>query len=170
MKQQIDMMTSLKSVYEKSLGVLNSLNSLNNSKFFAGLVMLMMNIGARYYTITLSKTQEDFIRYNLAREFIIFAMAWVATRDIVTSILITAAFVVLADYLFNEQSRMCVIPESFIRNQQLKKSRIKAEKPVTPEKEQKALATLEKAKRQREAESQVKFMNLLNQGQFQQIV
>lgn len=144
------------------------LSSLNNSKFFAGLVMLMMNIGARYYTITLSKTQEDFIRYNLAREFIIFAMAWVATRDIVTSIMITASFVILADYLFNEQSRMCVIPQSFIQKQQLIKSRIKAEKPITPEKERKALATLEKAKKQREMESQVTYLNLMRQQQFDQ--
>lgn len=144
------------------------LSSLNNSKFFAGLVMLMMNIGARYYTITLSKTQEDFIRYNLAREFIIFAMAWVATRDIVTSIMITASFVILADYLFNEQSRMCVIPQSFIQKQQLLKSRIKAEKPITPEKERKALETLEKAKKQREMESQVTFLNLMRQQQFDQ--
>jgi hypothetical protein len=147
-----------------------AMSSLNNSKFFAGLVMLMMNVGARYYTISLSKTQEDFIRYNLAREFIIFAMAWVATRDIITSIMITAAFVILADYLFNEQSKMCVIPESFIRHQQLMKSRIKSEKPVTPEKERKALETLERAKKQREMESQVKYLNLLQQQQFEQIL
>ena len=147
-----------------------ALHSLNNSKFFAGLVMLMMNVGARYYTITLSKTQEDFIRYNLAREFIIFAMAWVATRDVITSIMVTAAFVILADYLLNEQSRMCVIPESFIQKQKLMKSRIKEEKPVTAEKERKALETLERAKKQREMESQVKYLNLLQQQQFEQIL
>lgn len=140
-----------------------TLNSLNNSKFFAGLVMLMMNVGARYYTITLSKTQEDFIRYNLAREFIIFAMAWVATRDIITSIMITASFVILADYFFNEQSCMCVIPKSYIQKQQLIKSRVETEKPVMPEEERKAIETLEKAKKQREMDSQVKFVNILQQ-------
>lgn len=140
-----------------------TLNSLNNSKFFAGLVMLMMNVGARYYTITLSKTQEDFIRYNLAREFIIFAMAWVATRDIITSIMITASFVILADYFFNEQSCMCVIPKSYIQKQQLIKSRTETEKPVMPEEERKAIETLEKAKKQREMDSQVKFVNILQQ-------
>ena len=137
-----------------------ALNSLNNSKFFAGLVMLMMNVGSRYYTVTLSKTQKDFIRYNLAREFIIFAMSWIATRDIVTSIMITASFVILADYLFNEQSKMCVIPESFIRRQQQLKEEAKKEKPVTPEKEQKARATLERAERQRQMEEQARYMNM----------
>ncbi len=137
-----------------------ALNSLNNSKFFAGLVMLMMNVGSRYYTVTLSKTQKDFIRYNLAREFIIFAMSWIATRDIVTSIMITASFVILADYLFNEQSKMCVIPHSFIQKQQKLKEEAKKEKPVTPEKEQKARATLERAEKQRQMEEQARYMNM----------
>lgn len=141
------------------------IQSLNNSKFFAGLVMLMMNVGARYYTITLSKTQEDYLRYNLAREFIIFAMAWVATRDIVTSILITAAFVILADYLLNEESRICVIPESFLQKQQLIRSRLANEKLITPEEERKALETLEKAQQQKKLESQVAFVNVLQQYQ-----
>ena len=35
-----------------------NLASLNNSKFFAGLVMIMLNIGSKYITIELSKTQE----------------------------------------------------------------------------------------------------------------
>lgn len=137
-----------------------ALNSLNNSKFFAGLVMLMMNVGSRYYTVTLSKTQKDFIRYNLAREFIIFAMSWIATRDIVTSIMITASFVILADYLFNEQSKMCVIPQSFIQKQQKLKEEAKKEKPVTPEKEQKARATLERAEKQRQMEEQARYMSM----------
>ena len=137
-----------------------ALNSLNNSKFFAGLVMLMMNVGSRYYTVTLSKTQKDFIRYNLAREFIIFAMSWIATRDIVTSIMITASFVILADYLFNEQSKMCVIPQSFIQKQQKLKEEAKKEKPVTPEKERKARATLERAEKQRQMEEQARYMSM----------
>ena len=137
-----------------------ALNSLNNSKFFAGLVMLMMNVGSRYYTVTLSKTQKDFIRYNLAREFIIFAMSWIATRDIVTSIMITASFVILADYLFNEQSKMCVIPSVIHPKAAETERRGEEEKPVTPEKEQKARATLERAEKQRQMEEQARYMNM----------
>lgn len=137
--------------------------SLNNSKFFAGIVMLMLNIGARHITINLSKTQEEFLKYNVARELVIFAMAWVGTRDLITSILITAAFVVLADYLFNEESSYCIIPEHVIHKQQLMKSRIEPDAFVTPEEERKALETLEKVKRHRELEAQVEFTNALQQ-------
>ena len=39
-----------------------SLNSLNNSRFFAGLVMIMLNIGSKYVTIELSKSQEQYLK------------------------------------------------------------------------------------------------------------
>ena len=35
-----------------------ALASLNNSKFFAGIVMIMMNIGSKYISIKLTKSQE----------------------------------------------------------------------------------------------------------------
>ena len=140
----------------------NSLNSLNNSKFFAGIVMLMLNLGARFYRVSLSKTQEDFLRYNLARELIIFAMAWVSTRDIITSILITAAFVVLTDYLLNEDSCACVIPKRALDKQHMMRSRMEETGGrVTKEEERKAIETLEKARKQKEMESQVLFSSKL---------
>ena len=42
------------------------LHSLNNSRFFAGLVMIMLNVGSKYITIELSKSQEQYLRNTLA--------------------------------------------------------------------------------------------------------
>lgn len=136
-------------------------SSLNNSKFFAGIVMLLLNIGARHMTINLSKTQEEFLRYNVAKEIVIFAMAWVGTRDLVTSLLVTAAFVVLADYLFNEDSRFCIIPEKIIEHHRLMKTRLEPEDDVSPEDERKALETLEKVNKKKRLEAQVTYINAL---------
>jgi hypothetical protein len=44
------------------------------------------------------------------REILIFAMVFTATKDIVTSILMTAAFIILSDFLLNERSRFCLAP------------------------------------------------------------
>ena len=41
--------------------ILEYLKALNNSKFFAGLVMIMLNIGSKYVTIELSKNREKVI-------------------------------------------------------------------------------------------------------------
>ena len=56
-----------------------AMQTVNNSKFFAGLVMLMINIGSKYITIELSKTQEAYLKYTLARQLLIFSLIWMGT-------------------------------------------------------------------------------------------
>jgi hypothetical protein len=72
-----------------------------------------MNIGSKYITVDLSKTQENYIKYSLGRQILIFAIIWMGTRDIVTSLIMTIIFILFADYLFNEHSRYCIIPEKY---------------------------------------------------------
>tara|TARA_Y100000813_G_C23952481_1_gene253306 strand:- start:29 stop:559 length:531 start_codon:yes stop_codon:yes gene_type:complete len=86
------------------------INSINNSKYFAGIIMLMINIGSKYVTIELSKSQESYLKYTLGRQILIFSLLWMGTRDIVISLILTAVFVLLANYLFNEESRFCLMP------------------------------------------------------------
>jgi len=97
----------------KDLGFFTLLKSLNDNKFFAGVVMLTMNIGSKYISIELSKTQENYIKYSLGRQILIFAVLWMGTRDIVTALILTIVFILFADYLFNEHSKYCVIPEKY---------------------------------------------------------
>ena len=92
---------------------LSILKSLNDNKFFAGIVMLTMNIGSKYVSIELSKTQENYIKYSLGRQILIFAVLWMGTRDIVTSLILTVIFILFADYLFNEHSQYCIIPDNY---------------------------------------------------------
>jgi uncharacterized protein YdcH (DUF465 family) len=91
----------------------NSVKSVNNSKLFAGIIMLLMNIGSRYIQVKFSKSQEAFMKNYVVREVLIFAVCWMATRDIVLSIILTASFFVLTEHLFNEDSQFCVLPEKY---------------------------------------------------------
>jgi hypothetical protein len=97
----------------KDLGFFTLLKSLNDNKFFAGIIMLTMNIGSKYISIELSKTQENYIKYSLGRQILIFAVLWMGTRDIFTALVLTIIFILFADYLFNEHSKYCVIPEQY---------------------------------------------------------
>ena len=135
------------------------LSSLNNSKFFTGLVILMMNIGSKYVTIELSKSQEEYIRYNLAREFLIFSMVWMSTRDIITSILVTAAFIILADYLLNENCKYCILPNKY---KYILNKRLHPEDQVTETQLNQALQILEKARKQDELRKQAEFLQYFN--------
>jgi hypothetical protein len=98
---------------EKSKSMFSGLKLLNDSKFFAGIVILIMNIGSKYISVELSKTQENYIKYSLGRQILIFAIIWMGTRDIVTSLIMTIIFILFADYLFNEHSKYCIIPDKY---------------------------------------------------------
>ena len=60
--------------------------SINNSKFFAGLVMIMLNIGSKYITIQLSESQQEYLNtLSFARQLLIFSIIWMGTKDIYLS-------------------------------------------------------------------------------------
>ena len=86
---------------------------LNNSLFFAGIVMLMLNIGARYIELKLDPSTENFLKTALTKEVLVFSVAWMGTRDLVLALVLTAVFVVLADYGLNANSQYCIMPEKY---------------------------------------------------------
>lgn len=90
----------------------NSLLSINNSKIFAGIIMIIINIGSRYIPLGFSKAQEEFIK-SAAKEILIFAFVWMATHDIFTSIILTILFTIIVEYLLNENSKFCIMPDKY---------------------------------------------------------
>jgi hypothetical protein len=88
--------------------------AMNQSKLFAGLIIIILNISSKFVTIRLSKTMEGYLKYTFSRDVLVFAMAWMGTRDIYTALFITAVFVLCMNFVCNEDSRFCMLPESFI--------------------------------------------------------
>jgi len=91
----------------------NHVLNLNQSKVFAGIIIIILNISSKFVTIKLSKSMESYLKYTFSRSILIFAMAWMGTRDIYTALFITILFGICANYLFNEESAYCCLPESF---------------------------------------------------------
>ena len=77
--------------------------------------MLMLNIGSKYISIGLSKSQESYLTSNLARQLLIFSAAFVATKDLLISLSLTLIFILFADYIFNETSRFCILPKQLTK-------------------------------------------------------
>jgi hypothetical protein len=134
---------------------------MNDSKFFAGVVMLIMNIGSKYAVIELSQTQESYLKYSLGRQLLIFSILWIGTRDIFTSLILTVVFIVFVDYLFNENSRYCIIPEKY------KELREELGEKVTQQEVNQAIYTLKKARKNKEnAENEDLIQNTLYKENF----
>ena len=87
--------------------------AMNNSKIFAGIIIIVLNISSKFVTIKLSKTMESYLKHTFSRDALIFAMAWMGTRDIYVALMITVLFVLCMNYFFNENSALCCLPESF---------------------------------------------------------
>ena len=137
-------MSKTKKASKTSSSPFDFLNVLNDNKYFAGVIMLVMNIGSKYITIELSKTQEAYFRYTLGRQIIIFSILWVGTRDITISLVLTAVFILLVDYLFNENSKFCIIPETYKELQKEVGGNFVTQKEVND-----AIDTLKKARKQK---------------------
>lgn len=137
-----------------------SLNSLNNSKLLMGIMMLLLNVGSRYIELGFTNTQEEALRNGLGRELLIFAIVFMGTRDIVVSTLMTAAFIILSDYIFNEKSKFCIASTRLQKIAELVDKN--NDNIITPEEERQALDTLRKAEEQKKRKQQGVFNSYLN--------
>ena len=72
------------------------LDALNTNKFFIGVMMILLNIGSRHLVDEFSGSQEEYSRNLLLRRIAIFAVCFIATRDIITSTMLTAGYVIIA--------------------------------------------------------------------------
>ena len=88
---------------------LNILDPINQSQLLAGCAMIFLNVFSKFVDIKLSKVQEKYIKTILTRELLIFCISFLATHNLILSIILTASFMVLAGHLFNEKSRFCII-------------------------------------------------------------
>ncbi len=72
------------------------LEIVNDSKLFLGIVMIVLNIGSRYLVDEFSVNPDDYTRNIILRRIAIFAVCFAATRDIITSLILTAGFIIIA--------------------------------------------------------------------------
>jgi hypothetical protein len=139
----------MSAVFYESIGFIhNHIMFLNNSKFFAGIVMILLNVGSKFIVIQFSKSTEEYLKMNVTKQLLVFAMAWMGTRDIYTSLVLTAVFTILSDHIFNEESPYCCVPEKY--RILAKIADVNGDGDVTDQEITNAIAVLEKAKRDKQ--------------------
>jgi hypothetical protein len=131
---------------------------LNNSKFFAGIVMIVLNVCSKFVTIQFSKSTEEYLKMTVTKQLMVFSMAWMGTRDIYTALVLTAVFTVLSDHIFNEESNMCVIPHKYRVLHKLVDTN--NDGVVTDTELNDAIAILEKARKNKERMDKIKNFTL----------
>ena len=83
---------------------------LSSNKYILGLMILLINLGARYIGNELNEFSHKVLNHKFARRFLIFLVIWMGSRDLVVAFVITAGFILLSNTLLNEQSNYCILP------------------------------------------------------------
>jgi len=84
------------------------ISSVNTNPYFIGLMMLLLNLGGRFLALEVSKDQEKFLSQPMVRRFFLFAVLFVATRNIIVAGGLAIIVILLLGYLFNENSDLCL--------------------------------------------------------------
>ena len=125
---------------------------LNNSKFFAGVIMILLNVGSKFIPIQFSRSTEEYLKMSVTKQLLVFAMAWMGTRDIYASLVLTAVFTILSENLLNEESNYCIVPEKYRILSKLVDTNndgVVSEMEINA-----AIAVLEKAKKEKQRKKQ----------------
>ena len=83
---------------------------LSSNKYVLGIMILLINLGARYIGNELNEFSHKVLNHKFARRFLIFLVIWMGSRDIIVSLVITTCFILLSNTLLNEQSNYCILP------------------------------------------------------------
>ena len=130
-------------VVKRSLGyVYDHVKAVNDSKMFAGLIVIVLNVSSKFTTLPISKTMESYLKNTFSKHILVFAIAWVGTRDIFVALAVTILFILIMNVLLNEHSPFCCFTESFMNYHM---SLLDKEDSISKEELDTAIKTFEKA-------------------------
>jgi len=85
------------------------------------LMLLLVQVGGRFLKFELTKAQEKLIQNNMVQAIILFAIVFITTRNLITSILLVALVNICMHVLFNENSKYNILSKKWLRNEKLLK-------------------------------------------------
>jgi len=80
-----------------------STDFLNENKYFIGVSMIIVNIGARFIIDELDDDTRQYVSNKIVRKIFLFCAIFMATRDIVTSIILTIIFIIIINEFLGKE-------------------------------------------------------------------
>ena len=96
--------------------------SLNSSRIIGAFLMFVMNIGSKYIAKDVPLAVDIIFDNFWARMFVVLCIAFISTRDIMVSLLITLLYILIFAYLLNDNSASCIMRDTIVEyKEKLKK-------------------------------------------------
>ena len=89
--------------------------NLNDSKLLAALGLLVLNIGSKHVDLDFTPGQKEILKHTITKQVLIFSIAWIGSKDIYTSLLVTSGYMIIFELLLNKKSSLNVMPEKLKR-------------------------------------------------------
>ena len=77
--------------------------NLNENKYFIGITMILLNIGARFIIDELGDDLRKIISNKFIRRFFIFCSFFMATKDVAKAILLTIVFIIIINEFLGQE-------------------------------------------------------------------
>jgi hypothetical protein len=84
------------------------MTSINTNPYLIGIMMVSLNIGGRFLGLEISREQEKFLSQPWVRRFFLFAILFVATRNIMIAVGLSIIVILVISFLLNENSSLCL--------------------------------------------------------------
>lgn len=78
--------------------------ALDSSPLFAALLVVILNLGGRYLALDISKSQEAVLTHPITRRIVLFAVLFLATRNVLIALVLTVLISIIFFNLLNEES------------------------------------------------------------------
>ena len=82
--------------------VQNNQSNQPENKYLLGIIMILINLGARFIVDDLTPNQKKLINNHITRKIIVFLIFYMATKDILSSITLTVIYILFMSDLLTE--------------------------------------------------------------------
>ena len=87
-----------------------TLMAMGANPYVIGIFYMFLNLGGRFLSLELTKRQEQFLSQPYVRPFILFAVMFIATRNLAVAFYTTIIILSVLWVFANENSLLCLIP------------------------------------------------------------
>ena len=89
--------------------LLQGVQDMNMNPYLLGIAYITLNLGSRFFVMSVSPAQEAFLQNILFRPILLFAIMFIGTRNLIVAFWMTLLILLCLHFLLNENSTWFVL-------------------------------------------------------------
>jgi hypothetical protein len=91
--------------------LLHGIQDLNMNPYLLGIAYITLNLGSRFFVMSVSPAQEAFLQNIFFRPILLFAIMFIGTRNLIVAFWMTLLILISLHFLLNENSSWFVLKD-----------------------------------------------------------